>query len=131
MSQKPSDGLHNRCKGSHMHLERCLAEARLIVREAAEPASPGDSVKSAIRRAARRLGLTAARAHGHWYGRVRWVPAHEMDALRARRHELALEELRRSDERAALLRARLGTDAHQVVGRACVGAAGQMGTGST
>lgn len=54
-----------------------LGEMRGLVRWAAQPAEPGESVKAAIGRAARRLGLSHARVHQHWYGRARSVPAEE------------------------------------------------------
>jgi hypothetical protein len=73
---------------------------RALVREAAWPAEPGEPVKAAIRRAARRLGLSFARTHGYWYGRARSVPAEEWVAVQDAR-------LRLRRERAARLRAEL------------------------
>jgi hypothetical protein len=68
-------------------------EMLAIVREAAEPSQPGESVKAAIGRAARRLGLSFARVHGIWYGRARQITAEEADTLRRRRAELARARL--------------------------------------
>lgn len=77
-----------------------LGALRRAVRDAARPAEPGESVKAAIGRAARRLGLGYARARQHWYGQARSVPAEEW----IRVQEAALR-LRR--ERAQALRAEL------------------------
>lgn len=77
-----------------------MADMRATVREAAWPAEPGEPVKAAIRRAARRLGLSFARAHGYWYGRARSVPADEWVAAQDAR-------LRLRRERADRLRAEL------------------------
>lgn len=75
-------------------------EIRAIVRSAAEPCPPGDSVKGAISRAARALGLSYSRARAHWYGLARLIPAEEADALREARIQLIRD-------RAARLRAEL------------------------
>jgi transposase-like protein len=75
-------------------------EAQQIVRLAAEPAVPGESVKSAIGRAARALGLTYARARGLWYRQARLISAEEADALRLARMQL-------NRQRAARIRAEL------------------------
>lgn len=57
-------------------------EASTLIRVAAEPRPVGDSVKSAIRRAARSLGFSFTRAKDIWYGDARRIDAEEMDALR-------------------------------------------------
>lgn len=75
-------------------------EIHRLVREAAEPAIPGERVTGAIQRAARALGLSYARARSHWYGLARLVPAEEADALRLARIQL-------NRERVARLRAEL------------------------
>lgn len=62
-----------------------LSEMQGIVRSAAEPGTAGESVKVAINRAARTLGLGYSRARSYWYGEVKAVPAHEADALREAR----------------------------------------------
>jgi hypothetical protein len=70
-------------------MSAALLEAHYIVREAAEPWTPGDSVKAGINRAARVLDLSFRRAKTFWYcapeGRV---GADEIDHLRRRHHEL-------------------------------------------
>lgn len=77
-----------------------VAEASTLIRRAAEPRPVGDSVKAAIRRAARRIGLSFTRAKDIWYGDARRIDAHEMDALRnlAARYARIAETLRHQDE---------------------------------
>jgi hypothetical protein len=57
-------------------------EASVLVRRVAEPRVVGDSVKAAIRRAARRLGWRFSRTRDVWYGRARRIDAEELDTLR-------------------------------------------------
>ena len=57
-------------------------EMQAIVRAAAEPWAPGDTVKAAINRATRVLGLPHRRTFAFWYLQARAVHAHEADALR-------------------------------------------------
>lgn len=59
-----------------------VSEASLLLRRAAEPRGIGDSVKSAIRRAANKIGFTYSRAKDIWYANARRIDADEMDALR-------------------------------------------------
>jgi len=54
-----------------------------LVRQAAEPARIGESVKAEIGRAARLLGLSYGRVKRYWYGEIAVPPAHEVDAIRA------------------------------------------------
>lgn len=70
-------------------------EMQGIVRRAAEPREPSDSVKAAIRRAARRLGLSHRRATTFWYGRSCAVRATEADRLREADLRLLKERGRR------------------------------------
>ncbi len=63
--------------------EQLREEMRNLVRQAAEPARPGESVKAAIGRAARVLGLGHGRVKRYWYGEIQVPPAHEVDAARA------------------------------------------------
>jgi hypothetical protein len=69
---------------SHKPCERMdvLCEASVLVRRVAEPRRIGDSVKSAINRAANRLGFRFGRTRDIWYRRARRIDASEMDALR-------------------------------------------------
>lgn len=86
------------------------AEAQQLVRAAAEPREPGESVKASINRAARRLGLKPRRVEQAWYRQpARWLStemdtmrARAADALRARQARLR-SELAALDERLALL----------------------------
>ena len=72
------------------------AEMRLILIEAAEPRGPQETIRAAILRASRVLGLRYARARALWYGdaRVR-VRAEEADALRVARRALAAQRIAR------------------------------------
>lgn len=64
-------------------------EMRELVRRAAEPARAGESVKAAISRAARVLGLSYGRCKRYWYGEIEVPPAHEVDSARTRVDERA------------------------------------------
>jgi hypothetical protein len=68
-----------------------IDEAQTLVRRCAEPRPPGDSVKAAVRRASRRLGIPFSRTRDIWYGDARRIDAEEMDRLRqvAEKAELA------------------------------------------
>lgn len=57
-------------------------EARNLVQRCAEPRPVGDSVKSAINRAAKRLGFTNSRTKDLWYAEAHRIDAVEMDRLR-------------------------------------------------
>src|SRR5574340_852005 len=98
-----------------------ILEMQSIVREAAVPAIPGETVKAAIGRAARRLQLGFGRARRYWYGEVRAVPAQEADRLRAIRKLLLEERLRRMDSEMERIRERLGElereDTHRIMAR--------------
>jgi hypothetical protein len=59
-----------------------IDEARNLVHRCAEPRPVGDSVKAAILRASRRLGLSFNRTKDIWYGNARRIDAGEMDRLR-------------------------------------------------
>jgi hypothetical protein len=60
-----------------------LCEAQTLVRRIAEPCPAGDSVKAAIGRASRRVGLGFTRVRALWYADERIsVSAVEMDKLR-------------------------------------------------
>lgn len=83
-----------------------MAEMQSIIRAAAEPWSPGDSAKAAIRRAARNTGLTFRRARTFWYGESAAVRAAEADALRAWHAEWLETQAERLERQAAEYRAR-------------------------
>jgi len=88
-----------------------ISDAMRLVRIAAEPRPVGDSVKGAIRRAASVLSWSQSRTRDVWYGEVRRIDSHEMDALRSieRRQNLRFLEsnYRKHIEQLAALRARL------------------------
>lgn len=113
------------------------AEAAHLMRCIAKPRPVGDSVKSAIVRAARRAGIGYERAKSFWYGEARRVDASEMDALRAvaakRQHqaeEIARHEYRELLDRIARLEARLlaaDEDFHRTDVDALRSASGRVG----
>ena len=71
--------------------------AAALLRQVAEPRPVGDSVKAAIRRAAKRLGFGFRRTKTIWYGETNRIGAEEMDALRrATKHQHA-EEVARAE----------------------------------
>lgn len=61
-----------------------LVEAAMLLRQLAEPAVPGESMKAAINRAARRAGIPAGLGKRLWYGEARRIDADTMDQLRER-----------------------------------------------
>lgn len=77
-----------------------VCEAAVLIRKAAEPRPVGDSIKSAIRRAALRLGFSPTRAKDIWYEDARRIDASEMDALRKQAgiYAAVAEQLRYQDE---------------------------------
>lgn len=68
-------------------------EMRELVRRAAEPARAGESVKAAISRAARFLGLSYGRCKRYWYSEIEVPPAHEVDSIRTRVEARAIVKL--------------------------------------
>lgn len=84
-----------------------LERMQTLVREAAEPAVPGESVKAAIYRAAQRLGLSFDRARRHWYGQARSIPASEWLAVHQAHQRLMRQEAARLRQRIALLEHRI------------------------
>jgi hypothetical protein len=81
MSEKRSENLE-----TGKSIMGSVSEAAILIRRIAEPRPVGDSVKSAIRRAAHRLGWHWGRAKSVWYQEARRIDAHEMDALRQQAH---------------------------------------------
>lgn len=81
-----------------------LGEASDLVRRVAEPRRVGDSVKSAISRAANKLGFRFTRTRDIWYRRARRIDAEEMDALRreavnqAERYERIARAMEQTDQ---------------------------------
>ncbi len=57
-------------------------EAAFLLREIASPGIPGESVKAAIGRAARKSGLAYGRIRRIWYG-LAVIEAQEMDKIRS------------------------------------------------
>jgi len=82
-------------------------EMQAITRRAAEPLLPGDSVKAAILRASRTLGIGYRRAWSFWYGESVSVRAIEADRMRAAELLLLAQRSRRLAQELASIRARL------------------------
>lgn len=83
------------------------SEMQTIVRSAAEPWSPGDSVKAAVQRASRKIGLPYRRIRSFWYAQAdAW--AHEADRLRAWRVLAEHQQEQRLRDELHALQARLG-----------------------
>lgn len=87
--------------------ERVRSEVQHLVREAAEPAVVGESVKAAINRAARALQLSAGRAKRLWYGEVAVIPTHEYLSIRERLDLILRDRERQLDARLAAVRERI------------------------
>jgi hypothetical protein len=81
-----------------------IEEAKVLVKQCAEPRPVGDSVREAIRRASRRLGFRSNRTKDIWYGDARRIEAEEMDRLRK---GAALAQLAAAVESMEILRDRL------------------------
>ena len=82
-------------------------EMQAITRHAAEPWLPGESVKAAIGRAARTLGIGYRRARSFWYGEAVAVRAIEADRMRAAELALLAQRHRRLMLELAAIKARL------------------------
>ena len=82
-------------------------EMQAITRAAAEPWVPGDSVKAAIGRAARTLGIGYRRARSFWYGDEVAVRAIEADRMRIAELHLLTQRQQRLRAELALIKARL------------------------
>lgn len=109
-------------KKSGLFVSSAVMEMSRLVRYAASPSVPGEKVPHAIARAAHRLGFTRGRTESFWYGKVRGVDPHELEAARrvaverARDLELLRDEYRRAVDILARLETRLAVvdeDFHQ------------------
>ena len=78
----------------------------LWVREASEPAQPGEHIGQRIRRAAKRLGLSESRAKRFWYGEKTRVSAAEYLSVQDRLHAIADDQLRLMRRRMAVTEAK-------------------------
>ena len=104
--------LHNRDKGMAMN-DMVLIEMQNIVRRAAQPCEPGDSIKALINRAARRMGLQFRRARSIWYATPGTaIRAAEADALRVAELRLLTAERIRLETQMRWIETRLGA-AHE------------------
>lgn len=102
MAEEPSEHMEKSSKNGEIRFMSAVAEAAFRLRQLAEPRPVGDRVKSAIDRAARRAGLSFARAENLWYGEARTVRAEEMDAIRAAEKVREAKEQAARDQAAAL-----------------------------
>jgi hypothetical protein len=88
-----------------------VGEATKALNELAEPWPADTRVKDAIKRAAKRAGLSFWRASDIWYGKARRIEQFERDAiaeaLDRKRREAARNELHNLKTRIAILEARL------------------------
>ena len=62
-------------------------EISALLKRLAEPVQVGETVKTCIRRAAERSGLTYNQARHGWYGEWKYIPAHVADQIRNRAAE--------------------------------------------
>lgn len=84
-----------------------VAEAQALVKAAAEPREPGESVKASINRAARRLGFSLRRVVQAWYRQpAAWLST-EMDVMRERATEALRARQARLEAELEALNARL------------------------
>lgn len=83
------------------------AEAASLLRSVAEPRPVGDTIKEAINRAARRVGLRPSRAEDIWRGEARSIRAEEMDAIRRAAENKLVREARHEFSELALRLARV------------------------
>lgn len=94
-----------------------VCEASDLLRAISEPCPPGDSVKAAINRAARRVSkfmaqpMRPGRAEDIWRKEARSIRSEEMDALRAaaRREKAILDEAMDLEARLARIEAALSS----------------------
>lgn len=107
---------------NEVFLMSAVAEASALLRSLADPRPAGDSVKSAISRAAKRVARFvpphwahrwhAGRAEDIWRQEARGIWAEEMDAIRraadARAAEGARDEFKEISDRIARLEAAMG-----------------------
>ena len=108
--------------------DEVVEQMRTLVIDNMGDRAPGETIQSCLDAAARRLGISYARAWSYWYGRVRRVPAEEYENARRRALEnerLKLEQLRQEiaerEQRIAQMdaeaRAVLGAKMRRVAGR--------------
>ncbi len=81
-------------------------EMRELVRLAAYPEEPGETVKGSIRRASRRLRISFTQARRLWYGNRAAIMAHEADEIRRRAAVVLLEVEAAADRKLEMVRAK-------------------------
>lgn len=99
-----------------------------FLQELAEPRPVGDTVQSAIVRAARVTGIPYPRTFNIWYRRARRIDAHEAEqineALRLKREKAVANEYHDLKARLAKLESRLLVQGNPNVDREIAGPAG-------
>lgn len=124
MTREEGKVVHNRDKGlanqgkslacagqGQPMADALVSEMQAIVRRAAEPWRPGDSVKAGIARASRRLDIGFRRARTFWYGNPCAVLALEADRLREADLRLLADERHRLASKIEMIRARINARA--------------------
>ena len=104
-------------------------EMQAITRRAAEPWLPGDSVKAAIGRASRALGIGHRRARSFWYGEAAAVRAVEADRMRAAEALLLTKRRQQLEHELAAIKARLDAADEAEAGAAAAVARREAGGG--
>jgi hypothetical protein len=104
--RKAVGDVDNRSRDADM-ADAIAIEMQTITRRAAEPWLPGDSVKAAIGRASRALGIGYRRARSFWYGEAVAVRAIEADRMRAAEQALLAKRRQRLEHELAAIEARL------------------------
>lgn len=79
-------------------------EMQRAMRTLAAPGNPGESVKTAINRAARRAGLTHLQARRLWYGTWIEIPAYVVDGIRVVVEQSTAQEIEQLQARLNELR---------------------------
>lgn len=74
--------------------EQVQQEISSLLRQLSEPVVAGESIKTCIRRASMRAGLSFGQTKRMWYAEVKSIPAHIADQLRERaaEHERRLRQ---------------------------------------
>ncbi|WP_194285592.1 hypothetical protein [Komagataeibacter medellinensis] len=85
--------------------ESVAIEMQSIVRDAAKPLLPGDTIGRQIERAARVLGMATGKCKRLWYREDKAILAHEADGLRAWHAQWQERQIRRLDHELNLLKA--------------------------
>lgn len=86
--------------------EAFVDEMRELVRLAAYPGEPGETVKGSIRRASRRLRISFTQCRRLWYGERAAILAHGVEEIRRRAVAVLVEVEAAADHKLELVRAK-------------------------